>query len=115
MIIEKITETIKEACEKLGFDSQNVVVSFSNMPTLCDFQSNYAFQIAKQAQMPPFKVAEAIINQIGDNPNFLFSVANGYINIKLKNETFSQIANQYLKDEKCGVEEHQNKMCVLIY
>jgi len=115
MVNQNIEELIKNACEKLGYSTENVVVSFSNIPTLCDFQTNIAFQISKQAKLSPIKVAENIANQIGESDDFLFSVANpGYINITLKNKTLSQIANEYLKDKLCGVEQHSQKMQVLM-
>lgn len=115
MVNQNIEELIKNACEKLGYSTENVVVSFSNIPTLCDFQTNIAFQISKQAKLPPIKVAENIANQIGESDDFLFSVANpGYINITLKNKTLSQIANEYLQDKLCGVEQHSQKMQVLM-
>ena len=115
MVAENIADILKNACEKLGYNNENVIVSFSNMPNLCDFQSNFAFQIAKDAKLPPVKVAENIVNQIGENQDYVFSVANpGYINITLKNSTLSKIANNFLADDTCGVEKHENKMQVLM-
>ena len=38
----------------------------------------------------------------------------GYINITLKNKTLSQIANEYLQDKLCGVDQDDKKMTVLM-
>lgn len=48
-IKNEITELLIDAAEKLNLeDRDKIVVSFSNLPQLCDFQTNYAMLIAKK-------------------------------------------------------------------
>lgn len=114
-MINNISAILKDACEKLGYNPKEIVVSFSNIPTLCDYQSNFCFALAKELKMSPFAVAESIVKQIGENKEFNFVAAMpGYINVSLKNETFSKLANGLLADEKCGVKEHAKKLNVVM-
>lgn len=112
---KKIEAILKNACKNLGYEPKEIIVSFSNIPTLCNFQSNFCFALAKDLKMSPFAVAENIVKQIGENEQFDFVAAMpGYINVSLKNKTFSDLANDLSKDKKFGVEEHQKKLNVLM-
>lgn len=112
---KKINDILKKACDELGYNPKEIVVSFSNIPNLCDFQSNFCFALAKELKMSPISVAENIVKQIGENNEFNFvATMPGYINITLKNDTFSNLANGLLEDKKHGVTEHDKKLNVVM-
>ena len=115
MVTEDILNVLNNACEKLNLPTEKIVVMFSNMPNLCDYQCNSCFQLAKLAGVSPIEIAEKIVDEIGENENFTFVAAKpGYVNISLKQNYLSKLANELLADEKCGVKQHQKKLNVLM-
>ncbi len=111
----EIQNLIKESCDKLGYQYENVEVTFSKLPELCDYQSNICFALSKKVGVAPLTVAQNIVNNIGENASFVFTAAvPGYINIKVKDEKFSSIANSILADENCGVKKHEKTLNVVM-
>lgn len=111
---KKIENLIIMACKKLNYDCENVEVTFSKLP-ICDYQSNICFALAKKVGKTPFLVAQDIVNNIENNLGFEFAAAMpGYINISVKNSTFSSLANELLKDENCGVQKHDKSLNVVM-
>ena len=109
-----ITKIIKKTAEKLNYDDlDKIVVSFSNRPELCDFQTNYAMLIAKKMEMKPIDVANKIVESVGENDDFEFSaVMPGFINVKVKDKMLSKVSNFVLNDENLGVEKVKNPRLV---
>ena len=90
-------------------DEKDVSVSFSNRPDLCDFQSNSCFVLSKTMHKAPFDLASEIVNKIPENKKFEFeAVKPGFINIKIKESYLSNIGDNILASELCGVEKHKN-------
>ena len=109
-----ITKIIKKTAEKLNYDDlDKIVVSFSNRPELCDFQTNYAMLIAKKMEMKPIDVANKIVENVGENVDFEFSaVMPGFINVKVKDKMLSKVSNFVLNDENLGIEKVKNPRLV---
>lgn len=109
-----ITKIIKKTAEKLKYDDlDKIVVSFSNRPELCDFQTNYAMLIAKKMEMKPIDVANKIVENVGENVDFEFSaVMPGFINVKVKDKMLSEVSNFVLNDENLGIEKVKNPRLV---
>ena len=109
-----ITKIIKMTAEKLKYDDlDKIVVSFSNRPELCDFQTNYAMLIAKKMEMKPIDVANKIVENVGENVDFEFSaVMPGFINVKVKDKMLSKVSNFVLNDENLGIEKVKNPRLV---
>lgn len=109
-----ITKIIKKTAEKLKYDDlDKIVVSFSNRPELCDFQTNYAMLIAKKMEMKPIDVANKIVENVGENVDFEFSaVMPGFINVKVKDKMLSKVSNFVLNDENLGIEKVKNPRLV---
>jgi len=110
----EIVSILKQACGKLGIATDKVSVTFSNLPEKCDFQSNFCFMMSKELKTSPLELALKIVENIENNKKFDFLAEKpGFINIKLKKEYFSEVANLLLVSEKVGVEEHKKKMNVM--
>lgn len=109
-----ITKIIKKTAEKLKYDDlDKIVVSFSNRPELCDFQTNYAMLIAKKMEMKPIDVANKIVESVGENDDFEFSaVMPGFINVKVEDKMLSKVSNFVLNDENLGIEKVKNPRLV---
>lgn len=109
-----ITKIIKMTAEKLNYDDlDKIVVSFSNRPELCDFQTNYAMLVAKKMEMKPIDVANKIVESIGENDDFEFSaVMPGFVNVKVADRMLSKFSNFVLNDENLGIEKVKNPRLV---
>ena len=105
-IKNEITELLIDAAGKLNLeDKDKIVVSFSNLPQLCDFQTNYAMLIAKKMGMKPIDVANEIVSSINTD-NYEFSTAfPGFVNIKIKDKILNGYAGSVLDDKNLGVEQ----------
>lgn len=114
MINEMIENLIKEGALKAGY-SEEFSVTFSALPQLCDFQCNDAFKMAKKYGENPFVIAEKIVGNIVQNDMFEFSaVKPAFINVKLTDKALSKLANDFLNDERGGLEKHKDKKYVLL-
>lgn len=108
----EIASAIKSAVEELNLgDSDKIVVSFSNRPELCDFQTNFAMLIAKKLGQKPIDVANSIVDKLSKNENYSFSaVMPGFINVSVKD--LSDYANYVANDKDLGVEQVKNSRLV---
>ncbi len=109
---EEITNLIKE---KLNgkFDLENLSISFSDKEGV-DFQTNFAFLMAKKLNKKPFEFAEEFIRECKLD-GLQFSVAMpGFINIKVSNELLSKFANIVNYDEMLGVKKVEKARNILI-
>ena len=103
-----ITKILKTAIEKAGFEADKLVVSFSNRPELCDFQTNFALVLAKTLGQKPIDLANKIIENVKKSANFEFSaVMPGFINVVVTESGLSQYANEVLQDSNLGVEQDE--------
>ncbi len=111
---QEIKLLIKNAFDKLNIECGEIDVSFSKLPELCDYQSNCCFALSKQVAKAPFLLAQDVVNSIQSDDYEFLAVAPGYINVKIKDEKFSKIANQFLNDKLLGVKQHDKKLRVVM-
>lgn len=110
---KEISSILKQTAQGMGI-TEDISVSFSNRPELCDYQCNSCFKLSKELKKAPFVLAEEIVNKIPKNSKFEFIAEKpGFINIKVTDEYLSKNADMLLEDEKCGVKEHSKKMNVV--
>ena len=109
----KIADEFKVVLDKLGYDKE-IVVSFSNLPKICDFQTSYAMMQAKKVGKKPFELAEEIVEHLKSDV-FQYSVAMpGFINIKVSDSALSKIANEIYGDKMLGVDKVEKPRKLLI-
>lgn len=109
----EILNLLKDAAEGLGLDSSSVTVAFSNRPELCDYQSNCAMMLAKKVGEKPFDLAEKIVKNLKKTEKFEFLVCQpGFINVKVKEQTLSEFANEISRDDHLGIEQVEKSRLV---
>lgn len=88
-MISEIEKKIGDIFEKLGYDSNQAILSVSKFPDKFDYQINSIFSIAKEIKDNPVSIGTKIVNEVRNMYNFsfyfeLFEFCNpGFINIKL--------------------------------
>lgn len=108
---DKLGNKIKGVLKELGLPEE-VSVSFSSLPELCDFQTNYALVTAKKVGRSPLALAEEIVRAIGDEA--YTAVKPGFINIKVTEKELSEYANEVLYDDRLGVAKVESPRKLLI-
>lgn len=106
-----ISTKILVALKKLNLPEENLSVSFSSRPDVCDYQTNYALITAKKVKKNPIELAKEIVEELDDTS---FSALKGFINIKVSDKLLSQFANDVLNDKDLGVEKVESPRKLLI-
>lgn len=99
-IIDLITEEVKAAFEKAGYDGAYGRVTLSNRPDLCEYQCNGAMAAAKAYRKAPIMIAKDVVEKLGDSQalELAEAVNPGFINLKLAGDCLVQ----YLNDMRCA-------------
>lgn len=103
-----INKIIEELFIKNGIE--DIKVSKSNRPDLCDYQSNDIFKIAKKEGKSPIEVAKEVELKINDIKNFndyfesVQFVAPGFLNIKINNNLICNVLRKMSNDNKFNIQ-----------
>lgn len=118
LLIEK---SIKNALKKLDIDLEKEnIVSFSSRPEIADFQSNIAFQLAKQFHTNPQELASKIVENIDGELKTLCDisvVAPAFINFALNDYGVKELLREIYENKEYGINKSlgENKTVVLDY
>lgn len=103
-----INKIIEELFIKNGIE--DIKVSKSNRPDLCDYQSNDIFKIAKKEGKSPIKVGKEVELKINGIKNFndyfesVQFVAPGFLNIKINNNFICNVLRKMSNDNKFNIQ-----------
>ncbi len=116
MIKEEIEKLLSDALEKIGIEGENISISFSSLPQICQFQCNGAFSLAKKYGKNPLELASAVVDAIGENEEYdFFVVKPAFINIKFKNTCYKNLAEKLMNDDRAGVSKISNAKVLIDY
>lgn len=107
MVIEELTIYVKNAFLEKGFDLKNfdIKVTESNLPNVCDYQCNSAFELGKKLKRNPFEIAIEIAEILNKDKNIFLKVEAfkpGFINLTLSENYLNKILNKMSCSEKFG-------------
>lgn len=114
---EEIKKEIEKVVVEMGISADKLSVSFSNLPEICDFQTNFALLESRNLGKKPFELASEIVDKLKNEKveNLEFSVAMpGFINIKVTEKLLSDFANEVIGDERLGVAKVEKPRKILI-
>lgn len=103
-----INKIIEELFIKNGIE--DIKVSKSNRPDLCDYQSNDIFKIAKKEGKSPIEVGKEVELKINDIKNFndyfesVQFAAPGFLNIKINNNFICNVLRKMSNDNKFNIQ-----------
>ena len=96
---QEIANILKTIIKNLGYEIEEVTISKSNRPDLCDFQCNDIFTLAKTSHKNPIEIGEELVKNINEIDNFdeyfkeVTFARPGFLNIKLSDK----LINKYIK------------------
>lgn len=117
-IIELITEEVKNAFQKAGYDASYGRVTLSNRPDLCEYQCNGAMAAAKEYRKAPAMIAKDVVEHLAESKalEMAEAVNPGFINLKVSGSFLAQYLQDMKTAENLGVEKAKKpKKMVLDY
>jgi len=116
-ILELITDEMKKAFVKAGYDDKFALVSLSNRPDLCEYQCNGAMPAAKAYHKAPLEIAKDVVKALEDSNVFasVEAVKPGFINLKIQEAYLSDYVNAMRIDkERLGSEKTSSPKTIII-
>ncbi len=115
-LIELISEEVKEAFNKAGYNPDYGKTNLSNRPDLCEFQCNGAMAAAKEYHKAPIAIAEDVVTQLEGNAMFseVEAVKPGFLNFRIAEEFLGEYVGGMLKDERFGLEKTNKPLTIMI-
>lgn len=117
-LLELISEEMRAAFVKAGYDEELGRVTLSNRPDLCEFQCNGAMAGAKKYKKAPIMIANEVAEICQESEVFseVNAVAPGFLNCKIKDSFIGEYIAQMRKEDKFGLETAaEEKTIVLDY
>ena len=115
-LIELISEEVKEAFNKAGYNPDYGKTNLSNRPDLCEFQCNGAMAAAKEYHKAPIAIAEDVVTHLEGNAMFseVEAVKPGFLNFRIAEEYLGEYVGGMLKDERFGLEKTNKPLTIMI-
>ena len=102
----EISKIIKEMLNNNGYEIEQINITKSNRPDLCDFQCNDVFSLAKKNGKNPIELGEEIVKKINELKEFdtYFNEVSfakpGFINIKVSDTLINKYIEKLSENEK---------------
>ncbi len=115
-LIEIISNEVKGAFNKSGYDERYGNVTLSNRPDLCEFQCNGAMAAAKEYKKAPIMIAEDVLKELEDNDIFesVEAIKPGFLNFKVSNAFLGKYVDKMHEDNGFGFEKTKNPLTIMI-
>ncbi len=104
-ITEMLTDICREAFKECGYDGELGTVSESDRPDICQFQCNGAMKGAKIYKLPPFKIANAVVEKLTGREEFekVEMAMPGFINMTVRPSFLALLVNAAHRDAHSGM------------
>lgn len=113
-VIEEIEKYLESVFKKLDFASENLSVTFSNRPELCQFQCNSSFALSKILKKSPLEIATTICNEC-NHENYVFApCAPGFINISLTEKCLNEIFKKLSESDNILVDKEVTPKTIVL-
>ncbi|MDR2526155.1 MAG: arginine--tRNA ligase [Oscillospiraceae bacterium] len=103
MLQPQIEQALTTALAAVGLEDDHAVVTFSDRPDLCDFQTNCAFTLAKKARTSPMAIAEKICGAFALPDVTADFVRPGFINFTVAPALLCRDLAAIFQDDRCGI------------
>lgn len=112
---EEIKKILKASFDENKLKYDDITISESNRPDLCDYQCNDLFKISKQNNKNIEDLAHDIIENLNKNDKYTYYFKNiefarpGFLNITIGNEFINDNIRKMIDDDKLCVEAPTKK------
>ncbi|ROR27185.1 arginyl-tRNA synthetase [Mobilisporobacter senegalensis] len=115
-IIDLISNEIKEAFDKCGYDKEYGMVTLSNRPDLCQYQCNGALAAAKAYKKAPIVIANEVVDILSESNTFkdILAIMPGFINITISEEFLGNYINEMKTADYFGCEKTVSPKTIVI-
>lgn len=115
-LIDLISQQVSKAFVDAGYAPELGRVSVSARPDLCEYQCNGCMKVAKEYHKAPIQIAEAVVEQLKEDPAFSAAeaVKPGFINLRLAPEYVKDYLIQMSRAEKFGLQGEAAPKTVVI-
>jgi arginyl-tRNA synthetase len=116
-ILNSIKENVLKAFEQASYGKDNIEVSLSRRPELCDFQCNSALKMSGEYGVSPIEIAQKVADQLNANCSDTYvavAVAPGFINISLTNQWLAKKLNAIADDPQLGYEHASQPKKIIV-
>ncbi len=118
-ILELISNEVKTAFNKAGYDPELGQVTVSNRPDLCEYQCNGAMAGAKVYHKAPAVIAAEVADKLKDDPVIEKAepVNPGFLNITIKGSFLADYLKQMTacEDGRLGIETPKKQTVIVDY
>ena len=113
---ELISDEVRNAFEKAGYNRKYGMVTVSNRPDLCEYQCNGAMAAKKEYGTAPRTIAETVVSALADSPVVKdCEVAGpGFINFNVKGDFLAGYLNEMKGDARLGIQESTSPKTVIV-
>lgn len=117
---EEIKKILKASFDENKLKYDDITISESNRPDLCDYQCNDLFKISKQNNKNIEDLAHDIIENLNKNDKYTYYFKNiefarpGFLNITIGNEFINDNIRKMIDDDKLCVEAPTKKESFII-
>lgn len=114
-LLEILTEELKGAFEKVGYDTEFAKASVSNRPDLCQFQCNGAMALAKKYKKAPIMIANEVKDALtSDYICDLEAVAPGFLNFNINPGKLAEYLSDMAAADAYGINKEENPKKIVV-
>lgn len=115
-LLDLISDEVKQAFGKAGYQEELGKVTLSNRPDLCEYQCNGAMAGAKQYKKAPIMIANDVAAALEGSRVFreVNAVAPGFLNLKLSEAFLCEYLAEMAGAEKFGLEAPEKEKEIVI-
>ena len=115
-ILDLISEEMKKAFEKAGYDAELGRVTLSNRPDLCEYQCNGAMAGAKKYHKAPLMIAQEVAEKLEESDvlSEVSAVAPGFLNMKVKESFVRDYLREMRANEKFGLQMPEKAKKIIV-
>lgn len=115
-IIDLISEEVKAAFIKAGYDASYGKVTLSNRPDLCEYQCNGAMAAAKVYRKAPIMIAKDVVEKLEECQTLetAEAVNPGFINLKVSGDYLARYLEDMQMSGNLGAEKAEEPKKIII-
>lgn len=114
-LLELLSDDLRIAFEKCGFDTDFAKATVSNRPDLCQFQCNGAMALAKKYKKAPIMIANEVKDALASELICDMEAVNpGFLNFNIKPEKLADYISDMAGDDAFGIEKEASPKKIVI-